>query len=82
MGNVGLTHASFLQELNYWKADLMDYAGFWYRVEMSFQLAGFSMAQVKLIDDQNSVPRTEVLNLSFTNELDGGQGFDKIEAGI
>lgn len=67
MCNVVLAHTSFLQELNYWKADIMYYAGFWSRVGMSFPLSGFSVAQVKLIDDQNSAPRTEVLNLSFSN---------------
>ena len=45
----------------------MDYAGFWNRVAKSFPLASFSVAQVKLVDDQNSAPRREVLYLSFTN---------------
>lgn len=45
----------------------MDYAGFWNQVGKPFPLASFSVAQVKLVDDQNSAPRREVLYLSFTN---------------
>lgn len=60
----------------------MDYAGFWNQVGKPFPLASFSVAQVKLVDDQNSAPRREVLYLSFTNWLDSGQGFDKNEMGI
>lgn len=60
----------------------MDYAGFWNRVGKSFPYASFSVAQVKLIDDQNSAPRREMFYLSFSNWLESGQGFDKNEVGI
>lgn len=44
----------------------MDHAGFWNRVGKLFPAASSPVAQVKLVDDQNSALGREMLYLSFT----------------